>query len=466
LFDLADWLSGPAVQFFFDFVARLPKRRCDLDPKSQLIVRAFRAAGICSIFLAVGGLLRLGGMGWWLIGALALLGLGMILAGLPEIFLGWNRFDRGRRGSRPFRTGVATGRMTGMKRNGPGEIMAWLAAIAFLVTMGFGLLLVSQIQASQRQSDEMKKLDAAIAALQQQQQQRPPGGAPGGSFVQLNPELEKAMLGYFNDSSTRANEVSLFGAIPWITVLLVAIAAIVLALAAKEHPSAAPVLGVIPLAIAVIEHAEKLSRLDAGSFWVVFAVFIAIAFTLIWWGRDGDSADVSVRGEKKKVDSLPVMGFSLLVLLFVLVYLGYRQQPEQKGSCPICVTPGPPPTPAISKLQIDPIEHTPLFDPGHEHFRGSEEQLKQILKNTHEGDTLLLLGSADCTSYTEGNAKLAQERADTIKKALESDADKRKVDIEARALKQHDSCKAADQLRAVFPVLIRPVSAGVESKNP
>jgi hypothetical protein len=47
-----------------------------------------------------------------------------------------------------------------------------------------------------------------------------------------------------------------------------------------------------------------------------------------------------------------------------------------------------------------------------------------------------------------------------IKEALESDADERKVDIEARALKQHDSCKAADQLRAVFPVLIRPVSSG------
>ena len=348
--------------------------------------------------------------------------------------------------------------------------MAWLAAIAFLVTMGFGLLLVSQIQASQRQSDEMKTLDTAIAALQQQQ--RPPGGAPGGSFVQLNPELEKAILKYFDDSSTRGNGVSLFGAIPWITVLLVAIAAIVLALAVKEHPSAAPVLGVIPLAIAVIEHAEKLSRLDAGSFWVVFVVFIAIALGLIaWpfsrWGRDRDSADVSVRGEKKKVDSLPVMGFSLLVLLFVLVYLGYRQQPEQKGSCPICIPPGPPPTPAISKLQIDPIEHTPLFDPGlHEHFRGSEEQLKQILKNTREGDTLLLLGSADCTSYTGENAKLAQDRANTIKKALESDANRGKVDIEARALKQHDSCKAADQLRAVFPVLIRPVSAGVESKSP
>jgi hypothetical protein len=439
-----------------------------LDPKSQLIVRA---AGICSVFLAVGGLLRLGGTGWWLIGALALLGLGMILAGLPEIFFGWNRFGRdrfdgGRRESRPFRAG-ATRKTMGMKRNGPGEIpgeiMAWLVGIAFLLTMGFGLLLVSQIQASQRQSDEMKKLDAAIAALHQQ---RPPGGAPGGSFVQLNPELEKAMLGYFNDSSTRANGASLFGAIPWITVLLVAIAAIVLALAAKEHPSAAPVLGVIPLAIAVIEHAEKLSRLDFGSFWVVLGIFGVIALVLIGlpfsrWGRDGGPADVSARGEKKKVDFLPVMGFSLLVLLFVLVYLGYRQQPEQKGSCPICIAPGPPPTPAMSKLQIDPIDHTPLFEPGlHEHFRGSAEQLKQILENTHEGDTLLLLGSADCTSYTGENAKLAQERANTIKKALESDADKRKVDIEARALKQHDSCKAADQLRAVFPVLIRPVSSG------
>ena len=343
--------------------------------------------------------------------------------------------------------------------------MAWLAGIAFLVTMGFGLLLVSQIQASQRQSDEMKKLDAAIAALRQQQQ-RPPGGAQGSSFVQLNPELEKAMLGYFSNSSARANGVSLFGTIPWITVLLVAIAAIVLALAAKEHPSAAPVLGVIPLAIAVIEHAEKLSRLDTRSFWIVFLVFIAIALALIGlpffgFDRDGGPADVSVRGEKKKVDSLPVMGFSLLVLLFVLVYLGYRQQPQQKESCLVCVAPGPPPTAATSKLQIDLIDRTPLFDPGpQEHFRGSEEQLKQILENTHEGDTLLLLGSADCTSYTGGNAKLAEERANVIKKALESDADKRKVDIEARALKQHDGCKAAAQLRAVFPVLIRPVSSG------
>ncbi len=114
---------GPRSPILLRFVARLPKRRCDLDPKSQLIVRA---AGICSIFLAVGGLLRLGGTGWWLIGALALLGLGMILAGLPEIFFGWNRFGRdrfdgGRREGRPFRAG-ATRKTTGMKRNGPGEI--------------------------------------------------------------------------------------------------------------------------------------------------------------------------------------------------------------------------------------------------------------------------------------------------------------------------------------------------------
>ena len=430
-----------------------------MNSNNQLIVRA---VGICSIFLAVVGLLRLGGTGWWLIAALALLGLGMILTGLPEILFGWDRFGWGRGKSRPFRAGVRTGRMTGMKRNGPGEMMAWLVGIAVLVTLGFGLLVVSQIQASRIQNDEIRKLETAITALQQHS----PGGAPISSFVQLNPELERAMVDFFNDPSRRGNGVSLFGAIPWITVLLVAIAAIVLALAAKEHPSAAPVLGVIPLAIAVIEHAEKLSRLDLISFWIVFGLFLLIALGLIAfpfsrWGKGDDRADVSIRGEKKQVDSLPVMGFSLLVLLFVLVFLGYRQGPEEKANCPVCVAGGPPPAPATSKLQIEALSHTPLFDPGpHDHFRDSDEQVKQILENTREGDTLLLLGSADCTSYSGGNAKLAQDRADRIKRALQGDADKRKVDIEARALKQHDACKAADQLRAVFPVLIRPESDG------
>jgi hypothetical protein len=425
-----------------------------LNPRDQLIVRGL---GLCSIFLAVGGLLRLGGTGWWLIGALALLGFGMILTGLPEIFFGWGRTTR------TFKTGVTRGRMTGMKRNGPGEIMAWLAGIAFLVTMGFGLLLVSQIQASQRQNDEIKKLEIAITALQQQ---HPPGGALSNSFVQLNPELERAMLDFFNNPSMRGNGGSLLGAIPWITVLLVAIAAIILALAAKEHPSAAPVLGVIPLAIAVIEHAEKISKLDTYPFWIVFLIFLAIALGLIalpffGFGKDDDRVDVSLRGERKKVDSFPVMGFSLLVLVFVLVLVAYRQRPEEKANCPVCVAGGPPPAPARSKLQIDSLSATPLFDPGpHGHLRGSDEQLERILENTHEGDTILLLGSADCTSFTGGNAKLAQDRADTIKRALESDAEKRNVDVEARALKQHDACKAADQLRAVFPILIRPERVG------
>jgi hypothetical protein len=431
-----------------------------LNPNSQLIVRA---VGICSIFLAVVGLLRLGGTGWWLIGALALLGLGMIFAGLPEIVFGWGRFGWGRGKSRPLRAGVTAGRMIGIKRNGPGEMMAWLVGIAVLVTMGFGLLLVSQIQASQRQNDEIRKLEAAIAALQQQHS---PRGAPASGFVQLNPELERAMVDFFNNPSMRGNGLSLFGAIPWITVLLVAIAAIVLALAAKEHPSAAPVLGVIPLSIAVIEHAEKLSRLDESVFVQVCAIALVVALALILLpfsrlGRDGDRADVSTRGEKRKVDSLPVMGFSLLVLVFVLVYLGYRQKPEEKTNCSVCAGGTPPSAPASSKLQIDSLSATPLFDPGpHGHLRGSDEQLKRILENTQKGDTILLLGSADCTSYTGGNAKLAQDRADTIKRALESEAKTGNVDVEARALKQHDACKAADQLRAVFPVLIRPQSAG------
>jgi flagellar motor protein MotB len=82
------------------------------------------------------------------------------------------------------------------------------------------------------------------------------------------------------------------------------------------------------------------------------------------------------------------------------------------------------------------------------------------LEKTKEGDTILLLGSADCTRYSAGNWKLAQDRADKIKKALEGEAEERKVDVEARALKQHDACKPSDQLRAVFPILIRPESVG------
>ncbi len=407
------------------------------------------AAGTCSILGAVFVLLH---AGWWAIGVLVLLALGIGLMAAPEIFYPRQktRATVSNQANNNESERVRKEEADAARRN----TARWLIGIALLVTMGFGLLLVSQMQL---QNDQAKKMDTVIAALQQQ---HTAGGA--GNSGQLSSQLEKEMLDYFKNSSSRGDGFSVYGAIPWIAVLLVAIAAIVLALAAKEHPSAAPVLGVIPLAIAVIEHAEHLSKLDEHAFWIVFSIFLAIALTIFWLGRGGDEqADDSAGEGKKKVASSLVIGFSLLVLVFVLALVGYRQQLEPKENCPVCVSAGSPSAPATSKLEIDTLETTPLFDPGpRDHFRGSDEQLKQILEKTKEGDTILLLGSADCTRYSAGNWKLAQDRADKIKKALEGEAEERKVDVEARALKQHDACKPSDQLRAVFPILIRPESVG------
>jgi hypothetical protein len=182
-------------------------------------------------------------------------------------------------------------------------------------------------------------------------------------------------------------------------------------------------------------------------------------------------ADSSADG--KKYAPLSV-SFSVFLLIWVLVLVAY-QPSESTGKCPAAVPCKQPPASATSKFEVKPLNTIPLFDPGisdryffpgsdnHKGLQGKSAlpQLEAVFSGTQEGDTLLLLGSADCTSFQKGgNAGLAQGRATTIMKELQANAEKRGVDIEPTALKQHSACKDTQEMRAVFPVLIHPASVG------
>jgi hypothetical protein len=142
----------------------------------------------------------------------------------------------------------------------------------------------------------------------------------------------------------------------------------------------------------------------------------------------------------------------------------------------------PPPAPGESKSEskVTWIEPIPHFAKGVKDsyslqaggpVESSADALKRIFSNAGpvKGDILLLVGSADCTSYRTGkgagenknetNTLLATERADKIEGELNEDAQKYGVEIRKKPLPQYNRCAEAGDLRAMFPFLIHPGSA-------
>jgi hypothetical protein len=350
-----------------------------------------------------------------------------------------------------------------------------LIEVAFLVLSVLGLLLVvhgtppfpgQQNQTTVRFSDQVES--ALVNFLQ-----RPPqgGGGPNGGTVQLDPEQMKALL----EALKRPPN-----AFPWEMVVLIVSGALLMWYVIKEHPSAAPVVGAAELALAAIKYADHLSKLDPWTFRAVVAAFVIAAVLILGWGlrrlRFGpeSATDVDPETGEKKIDSALTTAFSLLVLTWAIVLVTYRPAAES-------VKP-PPPAPGESKSEskvtwIEPIPHfaTGVKDSYSLQAGGTVESsadaLKRIFSNAGpvKGDILLLVGSADCTSYRSGtsvgenkhetNTVLATERADKIEGELKEDAQKYGVEIRKKPLPQYNRCAEAGDLRAVFPFLIHPGSA-------
>jgi len=83
-------------------------------------------------------------------------------------------------------------------------------------------------------------------------------------------------------------------------------------------------------------------------------------------------------------------------------------------------------------------------------------------RNAQAGDFLLLFGSADCLATTpkskgglwNSNEELADARANWVKDGLQGQTAVKDVKIEPHPLPQHVRCGRAENVRAVYPLLI------------
>ena len=142
--------------------------------------------------------------------------------------------------------------------------------------------------------------------------------------------------------------------------------------------------------------------------------------------------------------SLLTVGFSVLVLAWAMLLVAERPQVS-----PPCLSH------CTSQIVAEPRLPALKFrrgDWGKPDFNGLEKALKP-----ETGDTLLLIGSADCTpSRTPGNTTLASNRASTVRERLKHEHSD--LEFQTIVLPQYDDCKETPSLRAVFPYLIRSKS--------
>jgi hypothetical protein len=165
--------------------------------------------------------------------------------------------------------------------------------------------------------------------------------------------------------------------------------------------------------------------------------------------------------ESEKYGLVLALGLSLLLFGWMSLLVG-APTPATKLPPP---PPKPPPPPAaknLSELFLDPLTNFPLggASANHDQFESLKTQL--VEKGAGEGDILLLLGSADCTSKRDGdNEDLARERAQTVRQDLESLGlgKAHGVKIRTYVLPQYAGCRADANMRGVYPLLIRSVSS-------
>lgn len=332
-----------------------------------------------------------------------------------------------------------------------------LMGVALVIVVALGLWLGSLWRASNQSRDRVE--EELIALLGR------PAARPGmvNTNLAIDPELKKALIEYFRNPPKPGE------GFPWWLVVIGAIAAGALFFTTKEHPSAAPFVVVLPLAIAAVEHAEHLSKLCKGGFWGVAVVSLVIAGALIGVGirRERGLPPMTDRtgpgGEKKQLVSFVTMGFSMLILVWTFVVVGSCTDcsgctGKGEAETPKCPNPPPPASsPQTGVLKVIPLEPLPLFKAGSSRSVSGVDRLAQSLADKHpkENDVLLLLGSADCTRNSKGNQQLVLDRAAKVSADLGPFLHKARVD-DGNVLPQYkDGCRENKDLRTVFSFLIQ-----------
>lgn len=471
---------------------------------------AIRLAGVVCLAVALGALLHASGLGWKGIGIWALFVVGVVLFGESS---GWaRRIEESaspKDDSDKLPTGPASEPPSGAagipttNANATGapppdvpknvvakepDPEAWhrsgltrsLMEVALMVVVALGWLNYTEATGRARQNQQFQQLmidrltkdldgdlkrclDSLGSALGGRQ------GGTGENVLKLDEEIKSALLDYLKNQSAQGNGV------PWMTIVLIAAVLGLLFFVVKKHPSAAPIAGAAPLSIAMIEHAEHLSKFCGKEFWGLIAIFgvIAIVLMVVGFFVEGP-ADTDSGGGAKKIASPLTMGFSLMILVVSFAVV---------ARCPSCsscgggagVDHGPGPSPGNSHVSVlnstDVTSLTkPLFGEGKSSPASKVDELKgEVLAGFKTGDKLLLLGSADCTRYSKGNDQLAQDRSNEIKSQLKQLIPSLKDDdfvVASNSLPEYVTCQKTDNMRAVFPFLIHTESKVSENAVP
>jgi len=108
---------------------------------------------------------------------------------------------------------------------------------------------------------------------------------------------------------------------------------------------------------------------------------------------------------------------------------------------------------SIVDYQQVPIKSKLLFAQGSADIKATEPSIAEIRNDAKPEDLLVLVGSTDCSKMKIHNDALAARRADGVEQTL----GKIKAKLISYVPPQHESCKPDANLRAVFPILLRPV---------
>lgn len=298
---------------------------------------------------------------------------------------------------------------------------------------------------------------------------------PNETTLRLRKDLEDGLLAYFKTQpgSAGGSRVGAVGLIIIIVALIIA-QGVLLWWAVKRRPSVVPLIGAGDLAALVIKNVDHLSRPGGGYFWVAVYALLGIGILLLTAGAaqvmcqpnvrevadqtaasDGKQNNKDTfrdrikgwfRGEAEPTmkESLLAVGLSALILVWALLLLA--QPPSVQPPKPQPPIASPVIGSAIA-LRVQTFARRDSDNPS-----AIEELKGELREKAKEGDTVLLMGSTDCTSIRIGNKTLARKRASTVSDSLRNVV--LGVDIQTPLLPQHVNCKGTTDLRAVYPFLI------------
>lgn len=351
--------------------------------------------------------------------------------------------------------------------------------------------------------------DARMQALIDVLARNGPGSSVqlGATSLQVDPVLREAVLKYLAQQTTSKGSSS-----PslWLIILIVAGAAAMVIFALRKRPDGAATIGVTALAGTALKYADHVSRVDPKTYVeVVIALsilsgLIAVVCGIQAWRAAKPTQEHATGGEQeqktgqelegkgfwdafrtwlfhrksegKEPESPLVIALLAFLLLFTFCIVAYEPKKEVDAS-----TSSPKVAVAVESLGTRFLfeKGSPLRElqapalrqnsnPGGPRFDSQLETVRREIAafRPHPGDQIILVGMADCTSFSGGNSKLAMARTDHISGLLSSYAKNLGVNIVQLPLPQSEICKPYDQQRAVVPYFARIALQTEPSSSP